>query len=317
MKVSVCITIFNEEKSIAGLLDSILVQTKKPDEIVIIDGGSKDKTIKIVKHYQKKDRRIKLITEPGSCAHGRNVSIELARNDIVALTDAGCVARKDWLELITEPFKHKYVGLVAGFYDMKASTPMNEALSVFYGVPPERFDPTSFIPSTRSVAFKKDIWEMVGGFDESLDKAGEDTKFFYQCVKSSVKIVRVKQARVEWEECANMSFKEAINKFKQYAKGDAQAKIWWDPEKRFASHNIKISMIFIRYILGLTVLGLSFIYPLLVYVLITEFVIYLFWSIWKWKDVITNFKARLWLPIIQITSDLAVMYGFISGVIGR
>jgi len=317
MKVSVCITIFNEEKSIARLLDSLLVQTKKPDEIVIIDGGSKDKTIKIVKHYQKKERRIKLISEPGSLSHGRNVSIELARNDVVALTDASCVARKDWLELITEPFKHKYVGLVAGFYDMCASTPLNESLNVFLGVPSERFDPTSFIPSARSVAFRKDIWERVGGFDERLDKAGEDTKFFYQCVKAGVKIVRVKQARVEWEESADMSFFDAIKKFKQYAKGDAQAKIWWHPEKHLASHNIKISMIFVRYALGLTVLGLSFIYPLLLYLLIIGFILYLFWSIWKWRDVITDFKAKLWLPIIQVTSDLAVMYGFASGTLSK
>ena len=44
-KASLVITIRNEEKSIEGLLDSILNQTKQPDQIVIVDGGSTDGTI--------------------------------------------------------------------------------------------------------------------------------------------------------------------------------------------------------------------------------------------------------------------------------
>ena len=49
MKVSVCITVFNEEGSIGELLDSLLKQTKKPGEIVIVDGGSKDKTVDVIR----------------------------------------------------------------------------------------------------------------------------------------------------------------------------------------------------------------------------------------------------------------------------
>ena len=47
MKVSLVVTVLNEEPSIAALLESILSQTKKADEIVIVDGGSTDKTIDI------------------------------------------------------------------------------------------------------------------------------------------------------------------------------------------------------------------------------------------------------------------------------
>src|SRR3972149_3143590 len=115
MKASVCITVLNEEGSIATLLDSLLTQTEKPDEIIIVDGGSKDRTVEIVRHYQKKDKRIKFLVEHGSVAHGRNTSIEISRNPIIASIDAGCLARRDWLEKITEPFKHENVGMVAGF----------------------------------------------------------------------------------------------------------------------------------------------------------------------------------------------------------
>lgn len=315
MKVSVCVTIFNEEKSIARLLDSLLVQSQKPDEIVIVDGGSTDKTLEIIRHYQKKDNRIKVVVEAGSVAHGRNTAIEFSQNQIIAQIDAGCIAKKDWLERITEPFAHEKVSVVAGFYEMKAVTPLQKAQNVYHGIPPERFDHLGFIPSARSVAFRKKVWEEVGGYNEKLEKAGEDTHFFYKLVKEGVKIVRVKEARVIWEESGNLTFMDSFKKFYNYAKGDAQAGIWWHPSKQFSSHNIKISAIFLRYFIGLILLILaSFGYfsYLYLYIIIS---LYLFYPIWKWKDVIKDSKARVWLPIIQILSDFSVMAGFIVGTI--
>lgn len=317
MKASVCMTVLNEEGSIALLLDSLLSQTQKPEEIIIVDAGSKDKTVEIIRHYQKKDKRITLLVEPGSVAHGRNVSIDLAKNEIISSTDAGCTAKRDWLEKITEPFKHENVGMVAGFYKMVTRTPLQKAMSVYHGVPPERFDRVSFMPSARSVAFRKSIWQEVGGYNEKLQKAGEDTLFFYKVAKTGTTIVRVKDALVYWNEPGTFTLKDSLKKFFQYAKGDAQAGIWWHPEKRLATHNLKISAIFARYIVGLFLLILSFLNTsLFVYLTICLFA-YFCWSVFKWRDVIKDWKGRLWLPIIQISSDFAVMSGFISGVVDR
>ena len=317
MKVSVCITTFNEESSIKKLIESIFFQIKKPDEIVIVDGSSQDKTCDVIRHYQKKDKRIKLLIESGSIAHGRNTSIEIAKGDIIALTDAGCIAKSDWLEKITHPFIYENVGLVAGFYEMPADYPMNEAINVFHGVPFERFNSTNFLPSARSMAFKKQVWSEIGGFDEKLERTGEDTKFLYEAVKKGVKIVRIKEARVVWEEARNLSLKDSLKKFYSYAKGDAQVGIWWHPSKQLASHNIKISLIFYRYIVGIILLLLAIRNNLIFTYLFIGVLIYLFWSIWKWRDVIKNWKARLWLPIIQVSSDFAIMTGFVSGLLPK
>ena len=53
MKVSFITTVFNEENSIQKLLDSLLKQSKKLHEVVIVDGGSSDKTIERIKNYDK------------------------------------------------------------------------------------------------------------------------------------------------------------------------------------------------------------------------------------------------------------------------
>ena len=315
MKISVCITVLNEEGSIGKLLESLLKQTKKPDEIIVIDASSADNTVRIINHWQKKDKRIKLLIEKGNIAHGRNTSIDLAKNEIVALTDAGCIARMDWLEKISEPFKNEKIRIVAGFYVMEATNSFQEALNVYNGVPPERFDINSFIPSARSVAFRKKVWEEIGGFKESLSNAGEDTRFFYEAIRKSIRIVRVREAVVVWEETKRMTFNESVRKFRRYAIGDAQTGIWWHPGKRGGSHNIKISAIFIRYFTGFILLLLSFKYFTLFYLICILSALYFVWPVWKWKDVIKNWKARVWLPVIQITSDFAVMSGFLTGLL--
>ncbi len=314
MNISVCITVKNEEKSITRLLDSLLGQTKKADEIIIVDGGSNDRTLEIIKHYQKRDKTIRFVIDRGSIAHGRNVSIELAKFSIIAQIDAGCIAKKDWLEKITDPFKDKTVDMVAGFYEMVAKNPLQEAMNVYHGVPPERFDPLTFLPSARSVAFRKMLWEEVGGYSEKLERAGEDTLFFYKSVKNKSRIVRVEEARVIWEEAGTFSLKDSLKKFFSYAKGDAKIGIWWHPSKQLASHNIKISTIYLRYLIGLIILIETLIGNITPLFLISLIILYLIYPIWKWRDVITNWKAWVYLPIVQITSDFAVMSGFLTGI---
>lgn len=315
MKISICITVINEESSIGKLLDSLLTQTIKANEIIIVDGGSVDKTVEIIKHYSKKDNSIRYLIEKGGIAHGRNTAIEVARFPIIAQIDAGCVARKNWLEKLTAPFMHENVGLVAGFYEMLADNPLQEAMNVFHGTPPERFDPENFLPSARSVAFRRQLWETVGGYNEKLKKAGEDTLFFYNCVKTKCRIVRVGEAKVIWEETRTFNLIDSLRKFRSYAVGDAVTGIWWHPTKQLASHNIKISLIFVRYLFALFILIFSFKLPLLAYLLAFLFISYVFWSIYKWRDIIFDWRARVYLPIVQISSDIAVMTGFISGLI--
>jgi len=310
MKISVVVTVFNEEKSIGALLESLLGQAKKPDEVVIVDGGSEDKTVKIIRHYQKKDKRIKLLIEKCSRARGRNLGVDIAKNKIIAIMDADCIANLDWLKKITEPFTNKEVDMAAGFYKMKTATPFQKALSVFIGITPKKFD-VSFLPSTRSVAFRKNLWERVGGFPERGENSAEDTEFNYLAIKSGAKIARVKNARVEWR--IPNSLKIALKKFYDYAKWDAQAGIWWHPTKQLASHNIKVFSIFIRYFIGLALLILAFKNPLFGSVLILGLIFYSFWAFRKVFVEFNDWKAGMWGIVLQFSSDFAVMAGFLAG----
>lgn len=311
MNISICITVLNEEESISKLLDSLLLQSKKASEIVMVDGGSKDKTVEIIRHYQKKYPFIKLVVEKSSRAKARNITCEIAKSEIIAMTDAGCVADRDWLKNITKPFETDRVDVVAGFYHMQGSEPCQKAMSVFMGVTPRKFD-HKFLPSTRSIAFTKKIWEEVGGFPENVAGTAEDTLFNKKLIDNGAKFSRMKNATVEWGmPITILNFQLSIF---NYTKGDAKSRNWIFPGKGSMSHNIKVLSVFARYLFALASLLyiLLFNHPMLVYWAICLFA-YLAWAFRKVYLEFGDWKVSLWGPVLQIISDISVMTGFISG----
>jgi len=314
MNISICITALNEEGTIAPLLDSLLNQSKKAQEIVIVDAGSTDKTQEIIRHYQKKHGDIKLLIEKCSRAKGRNLSIEIAKGDVIAITDAGCVADIDWLKKITAPFVTGRVDVVAGFYKMVSDDSLGKAMSVFLGVMPRKFD-VNFLPSTRSIALTKKIWVDVGGFPENVEGTAEDTMFNYKLIKEGIKISRVKDAIVEWG--MPKTIKSFQLKIYNYAKGDAKSKLWIFPGKGLTSHNIKALFVLLRYMLGTSLLIYSIKFPpLLTYLVILLFA-YFYWSFRKIQNSFGDWRVTVWGPILQIASDISVIRGFLSGILSK
>lgn len=310
MKVSVCITVLNEDETISELLEALLTQSKKADEIVIVDGGSIDKTVGIIRHLQKKDKRIKLLVERCGRARGRNLAVDLAKNEIIAMTDAGCVPERNWLFAITKPFRVEEIDIVAGFYNMKALNSLQKAFSVFLGTSPRDFN-IDFLPSTRSIAFRKKSWEKIGGFPENLDTA-EDTVFNYKALKLGLNFARVENARVEWRVPA--TFKEFFKKIFAYAKGDAKSGIWFYPSESLRSHNIKAISVYTRYLIFIIFMIYSFFKPSLAGLFLLFVVFYSLWSFrkvfLKTNDLIAGFCGIF----VQFVSDFAVMSGFLKGL---
>lgn len=314
MNISICITVLNEEYSISKLLDSLLVQSKKASEIIIVDGGSIDKTVEIIKHYQKKYSLIKLVVNKSTRAEARNIAVDLAKSEIVAMTDAGCITDLDWLKNITTPFETGKVDVVAGFYTMTGKTKLQKAMSVYMGVTPKRFN-QKFLPSTRSIAFTKKIWEEVGGFPEKAEGTAEDTLFNLKLVQNKAKISRMKNATVEWGMPETIS--DFYLKIKNYAKGDAKSNNWIFPGKGIMSHNIKVLSVFVRYLLALTLFLFSLFGNLSFAYLLICILTYLVWAFRKVYLEFNDRKVALWGTVAQIVSDFAVMEGFLLGIFGK
>jgi len=307
--ISVCITTFNEsEETINKLLKALDSQTLKADEVIIVDATEYRLPRRIASRNDTASN-YKLISRTGvSRAEGRNIAIKKAKNEIIAITDAGCTPHKDWLEKLVKPFKIATASprndtminrndiVVAGGYRMVAHNSFEKAEAIFLGVSSKNIK-EDFLPSARSMAFTKTIWKKAGGFPENLDDTAEDTVFNLNLLRSGAKFVAAKNAVVDWY--MPTTIKSFYLKIKNYAKGDAQSSVWWHPIKKYKTHNIKVLTIFARYILALVLLRFGYWYL---------FVFIGIYSIWAFM------KAGWWGIILQFTSDFAAMFGFVSGI---
>ena len=98
-KLSVIIPVYNVENYLRECLDSITNQTVKDIEIICIDDGSSDNSPDILKEYQKKDSRIKIITkENGGQASARNLGIKEAQGEYIAFIDSDDFIEAEMLE---------------------------------------------------------------------------------------------------------------------------------------------------------------------------------------------------------------------------
>jgi glycosyltransferase involved in cell wall biosynthesis len=307
MKASLITTVFNEEKTIDLFLKSILNQTKLPEEIIIVDGGSTDGTINKITKFRflntKKIADIKIISKKGNRAVGRNEAIRKAKYPIIAIADAGCILDKNWFKNITKLFADKNIDVVAGYYTGAAKTIFQKCLIPYVLVMKDKLNKEEFLPATRSMALKKSIWERAGMFNEKLSH-NEDYAFAKELKEAEAKIVFCKDAIVNWIPRKNL--KEAFIMFFRFALGDAEAKILRD----------KVVYIFLRYIFAVYLLILSIVMRSYLLWIFYFFMVclYIGWSIRKNYKYVGNVRAYFYLPLLQITSDIAVMTGTITGL---
>lgn len=197
-KLTVIATVRNESTSIASFIESLLAQSLKPDEIIIVDGASKDGTNEILQQYEINEKII-LITEKCNIATGRNIAIKKAKNDLIAVTDAGCNVDKNWLKEIMLAFQSEQnPDVVAGNFQFECLTPFEESV-VLATFNPDRdqTEAARYFPSSRSVAFKKSAWETAKGYPEWL-YAAEDTLFNIRLRQLGFNFIFAKNAFVTW-----------------------------------------------------------------------------------------------------------------------
>ena len=224
-KVSVVMTVRNDAPACAVTLDSLSQQSLSPDEIVVVDGGSTDETVSMIRRRSEDDSRIRLIESPGSnIARGRNLAVAAATGDLIACTDAGCRLAPDWLAKLVAPFEADIeVEFVAGMYRVEGGTLLERVvgLATMRGQL-EPVNPDTFHPSARSMACTKALWSRVGGWPEWIGYS-EDTLFDQKVERLGVRSAFAGDAIVHWR--PRGSIRAIARQFYRYGTGRGHTQI--------------------------------------------------------------------------------------------
>lgn len=296
MKVSLISTVLNEEKNIRIFLDSIIKQTRKPDEVIIVDGGSKDKTYEILKEYSKKYKWVKVYQEKGvNIAKGRNIAISKAKGKIMFVSDAGCMIDKNWIKDTLQYFPKE--DIVAGSY--KAITRNNfeffQSLTVIKKVTrPARM-------SSRNITFKKECWKKVGGYPEK-SLTGEDNRFNINLIEKGYKIKVNPKPLISWEMRSTLS--KFSKQFYLYGRGD---RVQGNLSKKTLKKNLVMVFGFWIYLVLFFLFVLTFPLIGLLMIFIPLFLLF----VYSIKIFIKTGKtsALFWIPILIITKRVSYILG--------
>lgn len=220
-KISLVIPVRNEADTVAILLESILGQTALPGEVVLVDGGSTDETVKIVRQIRSPDVAVRVITiENASPGKARNTGIAAAVNDWIALTDAGIRLEADWLEKLIAATEA--ADIVFGNFAPETDSFFEKAAALTYVAPQ---GPSGIRgKSVASCLLKKEVWEKVGGFPDL--RASEDLAFIDAVKGAGFREAFAPDALVHWRLRPDIA--STWQKFVEYSRHNVLAKRQWD-----------------------------------------------------------------------------------------
>lgn len=310
--VSVVITILDEAKTIGSLLTALSQQTYQPSEVLILDGGSTDETLDLIKAFQAQHHTFPLLVSlvPGTNrSQARNQGVRLAKHDVIAVTDAGCVPKSTWLEELMQPFMHdKGADAVAGFYDPAPKNVWENVIANFTSTRFWNFDEKSYLPSSRSLAFSRKAWQKAGGYPEELETC-EDLVFAEKLKNQSKQWYVNKKAQVIWPQPKTVE--ELRDKIFHYALGDLQAEYVRHVRRIKAAIWRVIVLLFLAFpllfaaISWIRLIGISFV------------LLYLVGTWGKHRRVLNHPLSFVYTVFLQIMVDSALVQAFLYHHLGK
>lgn len=187
-EISIVSTVLNEKKGIRDLIDSLVLQRPR-HEVVIVDAGSTDGTWEILKRYADEFPQVRPFQYKGKRGAGRNAGVRLSRADKIAFIDGDCIANAFWLERLLEGF--------AGGADIVAGHTSYTGYWAFTNMRrvelPHHGQDTTW-PSC-NLAYRKDVFLEVGGFDERFVTA-EDIDLNFRAIDAGHRLVHDPKALV-------------------------------------------------------------------------------------------------------------------------
>jgi glycosyltransferase involved in cell wall biosynthesis len=221
-RTSLIVTVLDEVDTIDDLLESVVRQTRPPDEVIVVDGGSIDGTWQALQTWRSRLPLQALQAHGANIARGRNTGIEAATGDVIAVTDAGVRLEPDWLEQLLARL-NPAVDVVGGFFRADPRSTFEQAMGATVLPAIEDVDPDRFLPSSRSVLFRRSAWHTAGGYPAWLDYC-EDLVFDLALKRAGCRFAFAPSA-IAWFRPRG-SLAAFFRQYYLYARGDGKANLW-------------------------------------------------------------------------------------------
>jgi glycosyltransferase involved in cell wall biosynthesis len=172
--ISVLLPVFNGERFLAEAIDSVLAQSRRPSELIVVDDGSTDDSAAVARRY----REVKLIqTENRGPAAARNTGVAEATGDLITFLDADDVMKPDRLErqeaaLEEDPSASFVLGRSEVVVETAERPPSWRAEERMY--------------HQMSLFTTRRVFELVGPFDEDL-WLGDDTDWLFRAFEAGLR----------------------------------------------------------------------------------------------------------------------------------
>ena len=196
--VSIVVPVLNGEKHVNQCINSLINidYPKNKFEIIVIDNGSVDTTIKLLKDYP-----IILLSETKKSSYAaRNKGIRHAKGDIIAFTDIDCIVDKNWLFKLVNGFaEDELIGCIGGGIIANKGSTLVEKYSAMVGMLAQEgtlnheFLP---YPQTANAAYKKNVFNKIGYFDDELISGGDADFAWRMQIETNFKLVYIAEAEV-------------------------------------------------------------------------------------------------------------------------
>ncbi|HEU4768726.1 MAG TPA: glycosyltransferase [Pyrinomonadaceae bacterium] len=302
MKVSVIVPVRDEEDSIRELLDSLVAQTRPPDEIVITDGGSTDATPEIIEDYGRKGLPVKLIRAGAALpGRGRNLAAAQAHCEWLAFTDGGIRLDKHWLEhLVRKAEEDDSIDIVYGSVEPVTDTFFTECAAIAYVPPPKPHEDVVARPRfIASSLLRREAWATVKGFPENL-RSAEDLLFMERLETAGYRAVFEPRAQVYWR--LRSTLKSTFKRFLVYSLNNIRAGLFNQWQARILFRYV---MLFVIAVAVLIVEPSWFWLPIALWVLmlIARAIV----SIWRNRNCYPGSVTRNIRRAVMVVALLAVL----------
>lgn len=176
MRVSVVVPVFNGSQIIGQTVECLLKQRLAPHEVIVVDDGSTDDTLKVLQGFRGK---IVVLSQPnGGPASARNHGIRRATGEFVAMTDSDCLPEPGWLGSLLKGFDGPRVGGVGGTVRGVDKNLISVYVDTIHLLDPDK-NAAGEVQHlvTANACFRRDALLEAGLFDERFRKpGGEDTE---------------------------------------------------------------------------------------------------------------------------------------------